>query len=70
MTIDSERWSAIHWTRSYLEAVAAGKPNRMYPIPDYVRIPAQVRIWARSLLKHYPEEHWIEQVREKYEGKA
>lgn len=67
MTIDSERWDTIEWTRSYLEALA-GMPNKLYPIPNYVRIPAQVRIWARSLLKHYPEQEWMERVRLAYEA--
>jgi hypothetical protein len=59
VTIDPERWQAIERTRTFLE--------RMMDPRETPRIPLDYRREARSLLKHFPERWWLEQLREKDE---
>lgn len=56
MTIDTERWETVRWTRTFLEKLAYSRP---------VIAERSVREEAAMLLRHYPEDWWIEDERTK-----
>lgn len=63
MTTDSERWERVQWTREFLQSLASEYGTTFYP--DHMRgeVTPQVQRWALSLLKHYPEDWWVEKMR-------
>jgi hypothetical protein len=56
MTINSERYNAMNNTRDFLDYVGYTKG---------VRVPKEIKERARRLLKHFPENYWIEEARKK-----
>lgn len=58
MTIDTERWDNINWTRDFLRELAV-------TIDAKKMDGTVVRNRAAELLKHYPEDWWVEQERER-----
>ncbi len=53
MTLPDERSRAVVMTRQFLLALLHG---------EYKRVPREVKERARSLLRHYPGEFYIEQA--------
>jgi hypothetical protein len=58
MTTKDERYLAIKNTHRFLRSLLDPK--------ETPRVPRKIRIMARSLLKHYPQEYEVERM-EKYE---
>jgi hypothetical protein len=54
VTIDSERWDNINWTRDFLCELLTAP-----------RIPRAIRLRAGQLFKHYPEGWWVDEQRKK-----
>ena len=57
MTLDDERYRSINNTRKFLTDLL-----------DTKRIPKQVKKDALSLLRHYPEQWWVDQRLEEPEN--
>ena len=60
MTIDQERFRAIDNTRKFLYELF----NPKNPIPKAINL----RRKAYVLLKHYPEEFWMDDLQRRYGG--
>ena len=56
MTIPRERKNAVLRTREFLLALCDSKKTP--------RVPSDIRKQARSLLKHYPSEYYMDKVSE------
>lgn len=62
MTLDSQRWDNINWTRDFLVQLAITPRSRLSA--------AEIKKRAAQLLKHYPEPHWVEEMRAKARSDA
>lgn len=62
MTMDHERWDSINWTRSFLRDLLDPQKTP--------RVPRAIRIQAARLLRHYPEETWVAELRAKVRSYA
>ena len=60
MTIDTERFRTIENVRDFLYSLM----DRKQPVPKTT----ELRKRAYRLLKHYPEEYFIEKLKEAYYG--
>lgn len=58
MTTDDERFRAIENARWFLRRLLTEMP---FPYNK-----TEMRHWARRLLKHYPEEYFIEDLKKQY----
>ncbi len=61
MTIDSERLNAIYSTRRFL--------HKLTDIKLKIKT-SEIREYAWSLLKHYPEDYWIDEIRDMLQKRA
>ncbi len=58
MTIDDQRWDRLLQTRDFLRSLL-GVASISYPEP-FKRVPMAARREASRLLKHFPEDWWVD----------
>jgi hypothetical protein len=57
MTVNYERFNSAKATREFLECILISKSKDLKP-----RI---LKEWARRIIKHYPEDWWLDDVKKK-----